>query len=184
MILHGITTSKADFWIHLHPLEKDDIPTPALYWYAVALCLRFIARNKLPIKIAESKDGAATGSGYLIPKNSLFVTRRLIPQRYAALPWTEMTDREAGLLGQDIVKLMIERNETTLPSRVFRHLESREDQYAGCDFELQAIDKTRFEVKTERVLSPYLFVQHGEEGHRVHLTPDGDTRHSEIGDLA
>ena len=179
MTEHGITTSKADFWIHFHPLEtRNASHCPSVYWYAVAHCREHITKQGTPID-GRSKDvnRTTTGAGYLIQKNSLFVVRQVVPVGYATdYRWRDATDREAGMLGERCVQLMVMKREIWLPERQLKRLNGRADQLNGCDCELVVASTLRFEIKTERVQSENLFVQCGENGHRVHYTTDGEER--------
>ena len=185
MTEHGIHNCKSNFWIHWHPLERrGDAACPCIYWYSVAHCREHISRRNLSIQSGYSKDASrtATGAGYLIPKSSLFVVRQQVPVNYANdYRWSEMTDREAGAIaGPRCVELMVMKREIWLPDRMLLSLNDRTNQLNGCDCELVIAPRLVFEIKTERVLSENLFVQTDEQGHRVHFTPNGVERFSQM----
>jgi hypothetical protein len=183
MTEHGIFTTTADFWIHFHPRELLNGPRPCVYWYAVVHCREHIVERKLPIVEARSKNAerTITGCGYLIPKGALFVTRQAVPTQYATdYDWPDATDRQAGLHGQHCVQLMVMKREIWLPERQLKMLNGRTDQLNGCDCELAVVSALRFEIKTECVRSDNLYVQKEESGHRVHFTPNGDERVTEM----
>jgi hypothetical protein len=177
MTEHGISTSTADYWLHFHPLE------PMVYWYAREICLQYIERQKLPIKIGRSKDAerTATGAGYLVPKKTWFIVSQSVQPLYRDRPrWDKMTDREAGLMGAAIIQVEVDRGNIWLPVRRLVPRNSREDQCGGVDFELRFGGNASYEVKVERVLSENLFVQVGESGHVTNCTPDGQRRDTEL----
>ena len=100
MTKHGIETSAAHYWAHLHPIERR------VYWYSVSICRKFIRRENLNIVFASSKDGTPrTGAGYLLPKSAIFVHRAAVAPEYLDYDWSHMTDREAGIAGQEVVEV-------------------------------------------------------------------------------
>lgn len=176
MIEHGITTTKAHYWVHVFPRLRR------VFWYRVAHCRAYIVQRKLVETIGHSKDDAATGSGYLIPQDAYFVRSELIPPSYLDhADWMALTDREAGLLGQEIGLVLIEHRVVALPSVIPITLESRKAQIDDAtDCEVRWLQKYTVEIKTENVTYKNLFVQRREGGHRVHLTPGGELRFSDI----
>src|SRR6266849_5690223 len=99
---HGIGTTASDYWVHYHPLEKK------VYWYRVDQMRRYIKRKKLPETFGKSADGTVTSAGYLVLKNSHLISSAKTLSM-SNLDWAQMSDREAGLLGQEIVDVFIER---------------------------------------------------------------------------
>lgn len=164
MTHHGIMTSEADIWVHLLPFQ------PAVYWYTVSLCRKFIQRQKLPITFAASKDGTPrTGAGYLIRKDAFFIHRIVVPREFlASYDWVHYTDREAGLAGQDVVEALIDQELLRFPNRKTKFLTSSKEQNAGLDMRITYLDPLTLDVKTERVVSDSLFVQTHERDHRPH----------------
>jgi len=175
MIKHGISTTKAHYWVHLFPLSYK------VFWYPVVLCRNYISLHNLPQQIGRSKDGTPTGAGFLVPQSAYFVSGASVTREYLNdVDWRELTDREAGLRGQDVVLALIEHRHIAFPPFILAPLNSRDDQYSGVDCELRWRVKPKIEIKTERATTQNLFVQHQEGGHRVHLTPNGQYRASDI----
>jgi hypothetical protein len=171
VIEHGITTTKAHYWVHVFPRLRR------VFWYRVAHCRVYIEQRKLVETIGCSKDGAATGGGYLIPQDAYFVRSELIPPSYLDhTDWVALTDREAGLLGQEIGLVLIEHRVVAFPAAFVTALQSRKAQYDGIDCQICWMQKHTVEIKTERVTTDNLFVQRWESGHRVHLTKAGELR--------
>lgn len=168
MTEHGIFTTTATYWAHLHPLE------PALYHYAVADCREYISANGLQLVVGHSKDRlrSATGWGYLIGKSAPFVTRVAINRdrlSCLALDWLSMTDREAGMKwGEQLILLFVLIGCLGFePDDVIPLSNDREAQLQACDFEIVRNGlRVRWEGKTELVRSRNLFVQRGENGHK------------------
>jgi hypothetical protein len=158
---HGIGTSVSDYWVHYHPLEKK------VYWYRVDQMRRYIKRKKIPETIGRSADGSASGAGYLVPKMSHLISSAKSPAM-SNLDWNKMSDREAGLLGQEIVDVFIERGVIRFSSFMTKHVSDSDQQYKGVDFELSWFRPLKIEVKTERKISENLFVQSRERNHQVH----------------
>jgi hypothetical protein len=187
MIEHGITTSTADFWLHFHPMQenKEDIWEPSLYWYHRETCLEYIETHRLELIDGRSKDAnkTVTGAGYLIPKNSSFVRRVVLPKPCIKPVewWANLTDRQAGIRGQELIEVLAKRHIIDLPQRsAFGSLQSREEQLSGRDFRVRLSLETTYEIKTERVISSNLFAQRGELGHQVHFTRSGIERITEM----
>lgn len=172
MTEHGITTTKAHYWVHLFPLLKR------VFWYRVSHCLAYIAHCKIPETLGHSKNGAATGGGYLIPQCAYFVSSALLPDRYLdpVSDWFDLTDRESGLRGQELALVLIEHRIITFPPVYVTALSTRQAQCEGTDFQGKWTQKLTGEIKTEMKTSANLFVQKWESGHRVHLTGNGKER--------
>lgn len=172
MIEYGITTTQAQWWGHLHPLE------PAFYYYRVADCLDFIAHvgRQLPFLDGHSKNGDATGRGYLIRKSCAFVTRRrLHPARVNWIDWTNLTDRQSGYrYGEPIAQLLISLGILGYEPDELHVINSRRDQFRSCDcMVVHNGEAVRWEFKTECVRSQNLFVQCAEGWHDPNVRPDG-----------
>jgi len=169
MIEHGITTTKAHYWLHVFPLLRR------VFWYRVVHCRAYIEQRKLVETIGRSKDGTATGGGYLIPQDAYFVRSETIPPSYIDhADWPSLTDRQAGLLGQEIGLVLIEHRVVAFPAAFVVALETRKAQYEATDCQVRWMQKQTIEIKTERVTTSNLFVQRWEGGHRVHLTRSGE----------
>jgi hypothetical protein len=191
MITHGITSSTADFWLHFHPINKDEEGNwePAIYWYHRTTCLEYINTACLELIDGKSKDAnkTITGAGYLVPKNMSFIRYIAVPKscvKGGVKRWTNLTDRESGIEGEKLVRTLAERFIIDLPQqKSFSASQLRQDQFGGRDFKMVASQETVYEIKTERVISSNLFVQHEEGGHQVHFTPSGTERVTEIAPL-
>lgn len=168
MIQHGIHTSGADFWVHLHPLEK---PAPAIYWYAVRH-MREHLTNVVALTNGKSKDGTVTGNGVLVKKNEPFIRRVNMPTAIAEyFDWGNGTDRQAGLLwGEQAMDWLLSTAQLQIPFFTASRLQGRRQQIHLGDFGVQfhMPEVILAEVKTERVQSQNLFVQTAEGGHKVH----------------
>jgi hypothetical protein len=162
---HGITTTKADYWVHFFPLALE------AYWYRVEHLRTYIGLKQTPITFGHSKDGKVTGAGYLIPKNIYFVCRADVERdAIMGFNWLDMSDRQFGLAGQAIVAVLIDRCAIKFPARRATFEASAEAQLSSTDFTLQWLCPSSIEVKCERhSQSNNLFVQTHEGGHRVHL---------------
>jgi hypothetical protein len=161
----GIHTSLAEWWCHFHPLE------PRLYLYQRQDCLAHIENNDLKPHDAKSRDGSVTGRGYLIPKSALFVIRRkLAPWRIEGVDWANASNREAGLLGEDIVLMALREGAFQQIGTIVIKTQAHNAQLNGWDMESA---NGRIEVKTECVVSRNLFVQTWESGHIPTLRKDG-----------
>jgi hypothetical protein len=172
MTEHGITTTKADYWLHLFPLLRR------VFWYRVEHCRAYIAQRKPVETIGRSKDGTPTGGGYLIPQDTYFVRSETIPPSYIEhADWPSLTDSEAGLIGQEIGFVLIEHRVVIFPAAYVTALNSRQAQLAATDCQVSWMPKRiTVEIKTERLTTRNLFVQRSERGHRVHLTKSGELR--------
>ena len=171
MIEHGITTTRAEYWMHLFPLLYR------VFWYRADQCRAYIKFYKPPLKIGNSNDGTATGHGYLIPQSAYFVQSEIVPRSYLDhVEWRTLTDREAGLRGQEIGLTLIEHRVISFPPFLIRRRDDAESQRAAIDCELCWRVNVGIEIKTECVEFSNLFVQHREGMHRVHLTPNRTTR--------
>ena len=152
-----------------------------VFWYRVALCRSFIALYKPPLFIGNSKDGSPTGIGYLIPQKTYFVRAATVPDDYVeSVDWPTLTDREAGLRGQEIAFALIEHGVVKFPSLFVAPLNDRSAQNDATDCQLRWLRNAKVEIKTERVTTANLFVQIRESGHRVHLTSVGEQRMSKF----
>jgi hypothetical protein len=171
MTTHGIMTTGADYWIHLFPLDCE------VFWYRADDCRRYIEHQKMPLTIGNSKNGTATGAGYLISKTAKFVLSAEIDRAYIDdFEWAKSraTDRQAGLQGQIVVRRLIEDRVVRLPTITTQSLDARADQLASIDFKLRWFPPWCVEVKTERVMvSANLFIQAAERGHNPTLLHDG-----------
>ena len=171
MIEHGITTSKAHYWVHLLPLLSK------AFWYRVTHCRAYIALYKPAIHIGKSKDGTPTGAGFLIPQAAYFVLAAPVPGSYLDhVNWQALTDRETGLRGQEIVLVLIEHGIIRFPFGMVTARTERSAQNDSIDCELKWRISPKIEIKTERVTTSNLFVQTMEGNHRTNLTRQGDRR--------
>jgi len=168
MINHGIHNSKADYWVHLCPLDS------AAYWYRVDAMKEYISLDKnLRTTIGKSKDGTQTGAGHLIPKGMFFINRVEVDQRYLAeTDWILLTDREKGRRGQFVVYCLIEHKIINFPFARVCELGSKLDQYAGKDFAVQYFKNFTVEAKTETVSSRNIFIQTHEGNHKPNIVRD------------
>jgi hypothetical protein len=180
MIEHGITTTKADFWIHLFPLEAR------AHWYEVQEMRDHIERTNIPISIGHSADGTKTGSGYLIPRHLSFVARAEIdPDRFLDhFDWVNATDRESGFEGERVICRLLEHRIVRLPFCRAHLLLTEIAQLQGVDGDLEWEPRWTWDAKTERprkeAWGRNLFVQHSEGGHRYHqIRGTGEERYSE-----
>ena len=152
---HGISTTKAEIWVHLFVLKC------CLYSYRVEDCLTYIRTNNSLLIGGRSPDGAVTGLGYLIKQGASFVRLcRLSPAYFAGYQFQAMSARDLHLAGQSIL------------ARVYRHqhrdLRFVETKAAQFDEGYDAlVDGRRTEFKTEKYLTDNLFVQEAEGGHRA-----------------
>ncbi|MCO5144581.1 MAG: hypothetical protein M9895_00230 [Aquamicrobium sp.] len=174
LVEHGIHTTKADYWIHLFPLEEPC----RVYWYRVELMREFLRISKTPVTLGKSKDGTPTGARYLVRRDEFFVNSEVVPAWVVEGQFrSDMTDRELGFRGELVILSLLERRIVSVPVLFVTGLRSREDQFDSKDFQGTYFRDVSFETKTERVKSENLFVQSREGGHRVHLqTVDGQVR--------
>jgi hypothetical protein len=171
MVEHGIMTSEADYWVHFFPLLKQ------VFWYRADHCRDYVRLKNLVETIGRSKDGSATGAGYLIPQNAYFVSSVAVPDKYVAhLDWRNLTDRESGFNGEAVVCAMLEHRVIVFPPMRAFALHDRESQNRSIDISTKYFGGVNIELKTERVDSRNLYVQTRERGHKVHLTNDGTER--------
>src|SRR5262245_35693529 len=174
MTWHGIHTTKASVWFHLFPLDSK------LFWYGVADMLEYIALTKPQQKIGRSKNGAATGEGYLVSKSAFIVSRADVPRAFLDWhDWTNGTDRENGRRGQLVVNVLLRRH-LSFPTWRSERIETNAAQNGGYDGFARPISEFKWEAKTECVQSDFLFVQTSESGHQPNLTRNGETRESEL----
>jgi hypothetical protein len=175
MIEHGITTSKAHYWVHLFPLLK------AVFWYRVTQCRAYITLYKPATQIFKSKDGTATGAGFLIPQAAYFVRSVTVPRDYLDhVDWPALTDREKGLRGQEIVLVLIEHGIVRFPVGMVTSRTERSAQNDSIDCELKWRVNPKIEIKTELVTTSNLCVQTLEGRHRTNLTQSGEQRDSDF----
>jgi hypothetical protein len=169
MFGHGIHSSTADFWVHFHPADH------MIYTYAVPSMLWYIDYCKPPVHVGRSKDGIATGAGYLIQKQTFFIIPSIF--RTPSFPWASMTDREAGSLGEKLVRVAIDAGVIDFPTRRTTTA-TGEQQFDGVDVVMIFERIWSVEIKTERYKSANLFVQTGERDHRVNIASvDGALTH-------
>ena len=168
MTERGITNTAADYWVHFFPLMR------LVRWYSVATMQSFIQRTSPVTTLGNSKDGAATGAGYLIPASTYFIYESEVPDLYVGhVNWEGLTDRQAGLvLGEEIVSVLFDHRIIMIPQRRAVAIRSREAQIKGGDFRVDWFPEAIIEVKTEMLVSKNVFVQTHERGHRVHLAQD------------
>jgi hypothetical protein len=176
---YGIETSRAEFWVHFHPFEL------MAYWYKVWR-MRLFVRDK-PLVGGRSADGSLTGRGHLVPKAEPWIWKcDVSANEVGGIDWEQLTDREmkrayepivAGLLMHGAIRL---QGVEPRPIRIDM-AKTKDEQYAGIDcwFVLHW-SRIPIELKGERVVSRYLFVQRAEQGHKVHLTPDGEYRYTDM----
>jgi hypothetical protein len=177
MIEHGIWTTKADYWLHLFPLEN------VAFLYRPRDCREFIEEKKLPVIFGRSKDPerSVTGAGYLIRCDTFFIRPFSIPSSYLThVDWEELTDRECGVEGQRIAEILMALGIILVPFRTVEPTNSKTDQLASKDVRLVWREISTIEIKSERPRTRNLFVQRGERDHRVHIAPDGSERITEF----
>lgn len=152
---HGITTTKAEFWLHLL------IPMRRLYRYSVRDCLDHIERSGLQLVGGKSKDKdrTVTGRGYLVSCDAPWIKSMAVPDSYfTGYDFTSMNDRKLGLLGQIIITSFVANKGNEV-----KHVNTRkaqiEDAY-DC-----VINGALTELKTENKDTGNLFVQRYEGGH-------------------
>jgi hypothetical protein len=179
MIKHGIFTTTANFWIHFLPLE------PAVYYYKVNDCRKYIQVHDLVFTDARSKNGQVTGRGFLIPKAAPFLKRRLLNQnRVEHVKWGALTDREFGyFVGPPLLVEWL--REGIFPEFVgeIEVLESRDDQYGGRDIKIVCrgeLGEITAEIKCERPTTSNLFVQDQELDHDPNLLADGTIKQQSL----
>lgn len=171
MIKHGISTSKAHYWVHLFPLLGK------VFWYRVTQCRAYVKLCKPAWTPARSKDGTTTGAGFLIPQAAYFVSAAPVPAHYLRhVDWQAFTDRETGLLGQEITLTLIEHGVVRFPHGLVTARTERSAQNDGIDCEFKWRVSPKIEIKTELVTTSNLFVQDLEGGHRTNLTRRGEQR--------
>ena len=165
---HGIETSDADYWVHLHVWTHD------LFCYQREVMLDFLRLNPhLAIESnGKSKDGTITGKGYLIPKNAFFIERRdCPPQAFPRIDWNMLSDRKLSAWGELIVRSLITKGFLHFPSLLVRAERTRDGQFAGYDAVCTWHGQFKYEVKTDRTDTPNIFVQTAELNHRPTLAP-------------
>lgn len=163
MIAHGIMTSAADYWVHLFPLAR------LAFWYRCEHCRDYIRVHRLVETIGRSKDGTATGAGYLIPKNAYFLSRAEVPSQYVDhVNWRALTDREAGFMGEHILGVLIEHRIVSFPALRASVVRDAASQNSSLDLTTKYFGQLGIELKTERAETANLFVQSRERGHKVH----------------
>jgi len=179
MTEYGIWTSAADYWVHFFPLER------AAYVYRVDLMREYIKRNNSPIMFGASKDNSVTGAGYLVQQATYFVHTYSIPDRYLDhQKWQELTDREAGIIGETVVATLIEDQIIKFPFYRASRSRSRKEQLASIDFKVSYFKPFTIEAKTERKCGTgNLFIQARESGHKPNLLHGGATRSSDMPEL-
>lgn len=167
LIEHGITTTRSDYWVMLHPLDR------AVYYFSVVGFRELIVRAYLPQREARSKSGAITGRGYLLDKKR--VARSLLDSRYVeAIEWGRLTDRQKGLRGQAIA-IQILNDCLLLPNlkRPFWLIADKAAQFEGRDTTNGEIS---IEIKTDCTETENIYVQTHEKGHDVHALEGGGYR--------
>jgi hypothetical protein len=179
MIERGIWNTKADFWVHLFPMQR------VLYWYSVRHMQEYLKDEKhINFIDGHSKDGAVTGRGFLVRRDAPFIEKVDVPQAMvSAFDWESGNDRQVGLIwGETVLDWMATTNRLRIPFFTASRLSSRKDQFELGDFGVQFHMPTMqvAEVKTERVKSENLFIQTHEKGHRVCLSKDrmGNVTHT------
>jgi len=168
---YGISTTKADYWIHLFPTALE------VFWYRVEHCRTYLDLKNVPVTLGRSRDGTVTANGYLIPKTAHFVCRAdVTPSDAVAFNWLDMTDRQFGFAGESLVASLIEKRVIHFPIARATLLQSAEEQYSSRDFSVAWFKPLSVEVKTDRhSKSANLYVQTHEGGHRFHqVRVDGD----------
>ena len=156
MTEHGIFTTRAEYVVHLFPLLKR------LFIYSVADCRQYIKDHNPPLHAARSKDKDRTVTGYgdLIKQNAPFVRSLTVDDFYLKdWPKRKLNDREAGLIGQKIIKAVLESTgrDVEMVDTPVAQLEKGYDALVG---------GTKVEFKTEQYDTDNLFVQKSEGGHR------------------
>jgi hypothetical protein len=170
---HGIFTTKAEYLIHLHPIDP---PHGVVYWYRVAAMLAHIELTKPPVIYGLSKDPAKTlsGTGYLIRKDTFFIRSAQLDRRYCdGFDWTAATDREKGMRGEQIILALLDHGVITMHRQVSIAARTYEEQYSGIDGSVCWFKKMKFEAKTETIQSNNLFVQIHEANHRPNYLSGG-----------
>jgi hypothetical protein len=170
---HGIHTTKAEYWIHLHPLDP---PSGAVYWYRVTAMRWFIELTKPAVTIGFSKDPAntPTGAGLLVNKSEFFINSVALSARYCrGFDWAGATDRQRGLRGEQIAAALIDHGIIQLYRQITTSARTQEEQCDSVDGSVTWLKKTRFEVKTETYRSDNLFVQTHEGFHKPNFTVGG-----------
>lgn len=166
MIKHGITTTKADYWAHVHPYDG------IVYCYKVVDCVDYIKKYSPHFCYGHSKgSGKVTGEGYLIPKSVDFIKRIAIPDEYLNKDFANMTDRQIGVhwLRDELVPIMFP---------TLKELKSKKDQNECKDY-VSEHGKT-IEFKTEKKRSPNLFVQTAELNHEVNFNSYGNKNYTKF----
>jgi hypothetical protein len=176
---HGIFTTKAEYIIHLHPVDAR-AQHGIVYWYRVAAMRAHIELTKPSVIYGFSKDPAKTmsGAGYLIAKDAFFIRSAALDRRYCAgFDWSEATtDRERGMRGEQIVAALLDHGVIQLHRQVSTCARTIADQFDGIDGWIYWYKKIRFEAKTETVQSNNLFVQAQEGNHRPQYAQGGIER--------
>lgn len=166
---HGITNTKAVYWIHLHPLE------PAIYRYSVSDARAYIFQVSPRLITARSRNGLPTGEGYLFQKNLSWIQRKQLEQYWVAgVDWRNLTNRESGMdHGPRIVCQLITAGVFPDLQGEIEQLDSFEAQIKSTDISVGGV---LCEIKTECVETLNLFVQRGEDKHHPMLLPDGTVK--------
>lgn len=176
MFEHGITTSDAYFWLHLHPFDC------CIWYYKREVCLRWI-KDEAPQLVggkSKSPDAPVTGAGYLLPKRMPWIGFIEIDSRFF-LPWRDqdMTDREWGKRGQKIFEELLHYEILQLPLKHDLTIASTKEDQLRRDYTICSA-AADYELKTERRQTPNLFVQRDELNHQPHHTPQGNFRYSDL----
>lgn len=172
MVEHGITTTKAAYWLHFHPLDC------VVYYYAVVGFRELIERVRLEKRNAYS-GGRCTGHGYILSKEK--VASSVVPERFVeGVDWKNLSGRQKGLYeGQPRAMGIINECLWILPrlARPFAIVADKASQFEAFDADNGEV---RIEIKTDCTETPNIFVQTHELNHDVHALAGGGRRYTEL----
>jgi len=167
LVEHGITTTRSDYWMMLHPLDR------AVYYFSVVGFRELIARACPPQREARSKSGSITGRGYILSKER--VARSLFDSRYVnAINWSDLSDRQKGLRGQPIAIRLL--NDCVLLPALRRPFWFIVDKAAQFEVRDTTNGEVSIEIKTDCTETENIYVQTHEKGHDVHALEGGGHR--------
>lgn len=178
MIEHGITTTEASWWFILCPLHSSPLMggvKRGLYAVNVEVFRRQASLYQLID--ARSKDKTTTGRGHLVPMpNPIieFISDNLIPPEPE---WVSLTDREAGMEAEDMVRWMIIHGRA---AKITETIIAGEKSY-NYDLILWP-SQQKAEIKCDRKAAETgnLFIQTHEAGHNPIIDRDGHIRSSRL----
>ncbi|KKL53635.1 hypothetical protein LCGC14_2273440, partial [marine sediment metagenome] len=157
LVEYGITTSKADYWVHVVP------PAKAIYVYKRTAMLGSIKRNMNKFEQRE----IVSARGWIVPKTMKFIRKVGLPAAWF-VDWTTVNKESDHAVGEYCEHVCFDACEQGyFPFRVeVEYIDDLSEQYEGCDLRAR-INPIRIEVKADvkAADTPNLFVQTHEGGH-------------------